>query len=163
MTEPHISRIFIHPVKALDPVELDAVAIAPGGALASDRRWALAERDPATGDLRYVNGKRCPELLRLRTTFDSERQELALEEPGAPPQRFRLSDAGPAPNGVGEDTSFPLWGRVSWEVNKTFALDLYGGFLIGGNLRIDDSNGFELGESDYDGAPFAGLSLRVQY
>lgn len=78
-------------------------------------------------------------------------------------RRFRLSDSGPTPNGVGQDSSFPFWARLSYDLNKNFSMDFYGGFLLGGNFQLDDSAGFKLGESDYDGAPFMGLSLRLEY
>lgn len=78
-------------------------------------------------------------------------------------KRFRLSDSGPFPDGVGQDTSYPMWGRLTWQANKNFALDMYGGFFVGGTFEVADSAGFKLGESDYDGAPFVGLSLRFEY
>jgi hypothetical protein len=68
-------------------------------------------------------------------------------------RRFRLDDVDSAPDGVGEETSFPMWLRLSYSVNDKFSLDVYGGATFNGHLRLEDFNGRKLAEADYDSAP----------
>jgi hypothetical protein len=81
-----LARISVYPVKGLDPIELDACAIATGGALAGDRRFALVD-----GEGRPVSGKRCPTIHRVRARHALAEGEIELEAPGAPLARFRLA------------------------------------------------------------------------
>jgi hypothetical protein len=78
-------------------------------------------------------------------------------------RRFRLDDQGIAPDGVGEDSSLPLWFRVSWGANENFSLDLYGGFILSGSMEVVDTNGNGVSSDNYDPAPFAGLAVRVSF
>ena len=72
-------------------------------------------------------------------------------------KRFRLSDDAPIREGVGEDTSLPIYAKVTWQVCPNAALELIGGVSVGGELRIENRNGHKLGEADYDPAPLVGL------
>lgn len=73
---PHLSRIWLYPIKALDPWAVTAATIAPGGALQYDRRWAIVDERPypdrqAQGKAQpWVNGKREPKIHRLRSRFE---------------------------------------------------------------------------------------------
>lgn len=75
-SSPYLSRIVIYPLKALDPWTVTEATIAPGGALAYDRRWAIVdERDypdrVAQGRAKpWVNGKREVKIHRLRSRFE---------------------------------------------------------------------------------------------
>ena len=60
-----LSRIRVHPVKALDAVALDAVEISSAGGLAGDRAFAIVDAD---GE--YVNGKRTDAVHRLDADVD---------------------------------------------------------------------------------------------
>lgn len=59
-----LHSITIYPVKSLDPVELDATTVTPGGTLDYDRRWALRGSDG-----RFVNGKATPAIHFLHAKF----------------------------------------------------------------------------------------------
>lgn len=72
-------------------------------------------------------------------------------------KRFRLSDEGPVRDGVGEDTSLPIYAKVTWQVCPNAALELLGGVSVGGELRIENSGGHKIAEVDYDPAPLVGL------
>jgi len=48
-----------------------------------------------------------------------------------PEVRFRLSDSGPTPNGVGEFAGVPVFLRASQQVAKTYTLNLYAGVVAG--------------------------------
>ena len=62
---PHIARLFIHPIKALDRVALDQVILLKSGALKHDREFAIFDH---SGN--FVNGKRNKRVHALRSQFD---------------------------------------------------------------------------------------------
>lgn len=64
-----LSAIHIFPIKSFDGVSLDAARVLPGGALENDRRFCLVD---AAGN--WINGKRVPAVLQLRTSFDLANQ-----------------------------------------------------------------------------------------
>jgi hypothetical protein len=73
--------------------------------------------------------------------------------------RFRLSEQGAVPNGVGENTGIPLFARLQKQFGKAIRLDLYGGAVLFGKLRLEDESGNELASDDYDAAPLLALTL----
>lgn len=77
--------------------------------------------------------------------------------------RFRLDDHGPIPGGVGEDTSFPLWTRLSAKIGKAGTLSFFGGAMVGGRMLVEDSRGHELGDDDYDASPFLAASISFKF
>ncbi len=78
-------------------------------------------------------------------------------------RRFRLDDSGFAPGGVGEDTSIPFWGRMSYRFNDNFAVDLYAGVVAGGAFKVDDFNGRRLADDDSELAPTLAIAFRVDF
>lgn len=77
MQSPFLSRITIFPIKALDPVSLAIVAVAPGGSLEWDRRFAMLDRAG-----KYVNGKRNARVHLLRAEYDLGRSAVRLRKQG---------------------------------------------------------------------------------
>jgi hypothetical protein len=73
--EGRVVRIAIAPVKALHVVNPDAVELGSAG-VAGDRRFWLVD-----GDRRLVNGKRHPELMRVRPDWDESSRRLGLTFP----------------------------------------------------------------------------------
>lgn len=73
--------------------------------------------------------------------------------------RFRLDQNGAVPGGIGSEKSIPVWLRASRRLSKELNLDLYGGLLLGGELRIEDSSGRELSTDDYRTTPFLALNF----
>ena len=71
---PHVGRIDIYPIKALDPVRLSEATVLASGALAFDRRWALFD-----GRDKPINGKNRVEVHRIRAQFDLDRLEATLD------------------------------------------------------------------------------------
>jgi hypothetical protein len=65
MSAPALAAIRIYPIKALDAVSLPRARLLDGGALEGDRRLALFDDDG-----KYINGKRCPEIHRVRARYD---------------------------------------------------------------------------------------------
>lgn len=61
---PRVSALRLYPIKGLCPVNVPSVVVRPGGkGLQYDRQWALLNPEG-----RYVNGKSCPALHRIRLT-----------------------------------------------------------------------------------------------
>jgi uncharacterized protein YcbX len=68
-----LRRITTFPVKSLDPQTVESSELVAGGALAGDRAFALFDADDE-----YVNGKRYPEIHRIRSSVDRETGTITL-------------------------------------------------------------------------------------
>lgn len=77
--------------------------------------------------------------------------------------RFRLDDEGPAPDGIGEDRSFPLVLSVGYEPGPWASVNAFAGAELGGSLRLEDSSGKVVSTQDYDPAPILGLQARLAF
>ncbi len=77
--------------------------------------------------------------------------------------RFRLDKDGVAPDGVGEDRSFPILAGVTYRFTPKIQASLIGGVELGGKLKLDDENGNEVIEESYDTAGFAGFTFRCRF
>lgn len=78
--------------------------------------------------------------------------------------RYRLDDdPGFAPDGIGENSRIPLFLRATYRPAANISLSALGGFILGGELVIEDRDGSQLFEEDYDPAAFLGLNLRVRF
>lgn len=69
--KPVISKIKIYPVKSLDGVSLQKAEISEGGCLLHDREYAMTDEQG-----NYINGKSNPLVHSLRTSFDSEFENI---------------------------------------------------------------------------------------
>lgn len=78
-------------------------------------------------------------------------------------RRFRLDDTGVVPNGVGEETDFPAWIRLTYRPDESFKLDLYCGLSLFGRLGTDDDQGNEVARVTYDPAPIVALIGRLDF
>jgi len=77
--------------------------------------------------------------------------------------RFRLSEDGPVRDGVGEDSFVPVYGKVTWRINKQAALELLGGVSLGGELRVENRKGHTVSKDDYDPAALLGLRALLSF
>ncbi len=77
--------------------------------------------------------------------------------------RFRLDDTSAVADGIGEVEGWVAFLRLGWRFTGRLRLDLNTGALIGGTIAIDDENGNERGETDFDTAPFIGLTISGQF
>lgn len=77
--------------------------------------------------------------------------------------RFRLDDSGAVADGIGEVDFWAPFLRVGWRLGKHYRLIINGGALVGGSITIEDKNANKLGETDYDTAPFVGVTLKGQF
>lgn len=74
--EGRVVRISIAPVKSLGLVHPEEIELTPAGVV-GDRRFWLVD-----ADRRLANGKRFPQLMRLRPEWDEQTRRLALRFPG---------------------------------------------------------------------------------
>jgi uncharacterized protein YcbX len=74
---PRLARIQLHPIKALDPIDVPEARIGPSGGLEHDRAWALY-----TTDGRWVNGKRTPAIHLIRAVYAPDLSTVTLSVPG---------------------------------------------------------------------------------
>ena len=74
---PQLDKIRLHPIKALDPVDVSEARIGPGGGVALDRVWALY-----TADGRWVNGKRTAAIHLIRAAYAPDLSAVTLSVPG---------------------------------------------------------------------------------
>jgi len=90
VTDATLSHISVYPVKALDAVDRDRVAITPGGGLADDRVYAMYDDDG------HINGRRTAAVHTLDASFDREAGTIQLSTPDRPARTFHLDDDGAA-------------------------------------------------------------------
>ena len=83
---PSVHSITIYPIKSFDGREVSAATVLPSGALLHDRRYALVDKWG-----KFVNGKNCPEIHRIRAKFNEELSSVMLSC-GANAQSFALED-----------------------------------------------------------------------
>lgn len=70
---PRVAKLFIYPIKSLDPVAVDRVTVLESGALKTDRRWGIFDASD-----KFVNGKRCAKIHSLRAKFNLDRLTVKL-------------------------------------------------------------------------------------
>jgi len=78
-------------------------------------------------------------------------------------RRFRLEDDGPFPDGVGEETSIPLYAKLSYTARTNASFSLLAGVAVAGELRLEDDDGDRIAEEDFDPAPFIGASVTIRF
>ncbi|HEY0547996.1 MAG TPA: DUF6268 family outer membrane beta-barrel protein, partial [Verrucomicrobiae bacterium] len=78
-------------------------------------------------------------------------------------KRFRLASDGPVPDGVGEDTSVPVYAKIAWRAGQNATFELVGGVSAGGNLRVEDQGGHKLRGEDYDPSGLVGMRLLFKF
>jgi hypothetical protein len=77
--------------------------------------------------------------------------------------RFRLDNQAIAPDGIGQQSGLPTWIRVTRKFRRNYKLDLYGGILLNGEIRIEDRDGRKLGSDDFDPAAFMAVNVSARF
>jgi hypothetical protein len=77
--------------------------------------------------------------------------------------RYRLSQTGPVPNGVGEISGAPVFLRASREFGGMYTLNLYAGALVNGELRVENPSGRLLTKEDLSTGPIIGANLTMRF
>jgi len=136
-------------VAAFDRIEETSVFPFPIVNWRFDRHWRLINPLAA--------GPTGPAGLELNYEFDSG-WALGL---GAAwrKTRYRLSESGPVASGVGEISGAPIFLRARLDLGRSSTLNLYGGVIAGGTLRVEGPSGNLVREDDFDLAPLVGFNF----
>lgn len=78
MNTPHLSRIWVFPIKSLDGVAVPHATMLSSGPIAYDREFAIIDEHG-----QRVNGKRTADIHRIRSEFDLEQRTVTLWTEGA--------------------------------------------------------------------------------
>lgn len=76
---------------------------------------------------------------------------------------FRLAQDGPVPDGIGEQTFFPVFFRLSRTMGKQAQFDFYAAALANGTLKVKNPQGNDLASDDYRVAPALALTFRYRF
>lgn len=76
--------------------------------------------------------------------------------------RFRLDSDGAVPGGVGEDSSFPIFGGITYSLSRKSSINFVAGVELGGELKLENEDGESVAEDEYDSAPFFGLTFNIR-
>lgn len=79
------------------------------------------------------------------------------------PRDFRLAPDAAVPSGVLRERAFPVSVGFEWKPTARVTATVFGGAIIGGNLRVQEEDGGEVFDEDYDVTPIVGGSLRVMF
>lgn len=71
-------------------------------------------------------------------------------------QRFRLSDDGIAPEGVGVEKSVPVAFGIKYAFSRSAEFSVLAGSEYAGRLKLEDRNGNEITAADLDNSTFIG-------
>jgi hypothetical protein len=77
--------------------------------------------------------------------------------------RFRLDEESVAPDGIGEDTSYPIWVRTTYAATDDLSFDLWLGFVTNGELEVEDEGGHHIASKDYETAFLVGMSVAYRF
>lgn len=77
--------------------------------------------------------------------------------------RFRLDNRGPAPDGVGEDRSVPVYLSATDSQGRDLQISAIGGVELNGVLRLEDSEGRRLARDNYETTPFLGATFNLRF
>lgn len=77
--------------------------------------------------------------------------------------RFKLSEDAAVADGIGEYNGVPLFVRATRKLNETWELDLYAGLVVAGSLELEDEDGRDLVDRDFDPAPLAAVTFTGRF
>lgn len=125
---PHLARILLFPVKAMEPVQVEQARVLRSGALEHDRVLALFDADG-----KFVNGKRVPAVHRLRAAYDPPLRTIHLRFPESGREgTFHLDrDRGSLHEWLCEHFGFPVFVKENPAAGWPDDTDAPGPTLIG--------------------------------
>jgi hypothetical protein len=77
--------------------------------------------------------------------------------------RFRLDQQGPYPDGIGVARYIPVFGRLTYRLDKHSHVDFYGGVLAGGRLQVHDRGDNDISDDRFNAAPVLGLTFATSF
>ncbi len=78
-------------------------------------------------------------------------------------RRFRLSQSGPVPGGVGQVNALIGYLNLSRQLGKNVSMSVYGGAAFAGSIRVEDRTGERIDSTSYNTAPIMGLILTTSF
>jgi hypothetical protein len=121
--------------------------------------WEITDRLRLSNP--FDSGPTSPAGLELSYTFNKS-WEIACGG-GYRSYRFRLKEEGIASNGILQEKAVPVWGRITMRSGSLVKVDLNTGAFLLGKLKIEDQDGHEIGEDQYDAAPFIALTVSLMF
>ncbi len=77
--------------------------------------------------------------------------------------RFRLSQGGPVPGGVGQVNAVTGYLNLTRRLGKHLLVSVYGGAVFAGSVRIEDRTGERIDSTGFSAAPLMGLVLTASF
>lgn len=77
--------------------------------------------------------------------------------------RFRMDDSGPAPDGVAEESGWPLYLSAAWGGRGGLQAFGFAGYKVSGALAFQDRDGVSFATAHYEPTPFLGAGLRLRW
>jgi len=77
--------------------------------------------------------------------------------------RFRLSEDGPTPNGIGEYQLTPFFLRAGYSVDKTWQLNFYAGAAFGPKLVLENAAADEIASDKPGTTPILGATISARF
>ena len=155
MTDARLSHISVYPVKGLDAVNPDRVAVTAGGGLTGDRVYALYD------DEGYLNARRTAAFHPVASSFDLDAGTVQLSAPDRPAQTFDVdADRAALETWLGEHlgTDVELQGGRSGEQSDRA---IYGDGSQTGPTLVSEATLRELA-SWFDGIDPEGMRRRLR-
>jgi len=78
-------------------------------------------------------------------------------------RRFRLDDSGPVPDGIGQESVVPVYGRLTFRPEPWLRFDLVAGVSFLGRVELADSAGNRISVGDADPAPILGIFGSIRF
>lgn len=77
--------------------------------------------------------------------------------------RFRLSDTGPTPNGIGEYSLTPFFLRIGYRIDKSWLMNFYAGAAVGAKLKVENAAAEEIASDKPGTTPILGVTLSARF
>jgi hypothetical protein len=77
------------------------------------------------------------------------------------PRDFRLAEDATVPSGVLRERAFPVSIGIEWKPSERVTATVFGGAILGGQLRLTEEDGGEVLEENFDVTPIVGGTLRM--
>jgi len=78
-------------------------------------------------------------------------------------RRFRLDDSDIAPDGVGQESSWPVYIKAAWYPKANLSVSGFMGVLFGGKLELDDEDGHNVTRKHFDPALVLGGRVGLRF
>lgn len=77
--------------------------------------------------------------------------------------RFRLDESSTVSDGIAEVKFWAPFIRAGRKIDKHYQVDIHGGLMVDGSITIENEDANEIGETDYETAPFVGITLKGRF